>query len=537
MTTATHVLADGTGGGSRALTLTLFAAFVLISLGITAWAARFRKTREEFFTAGRGLSGRQNGIAMAGDSLSASAVMGSIGLVSLFGYDGFLFGIANVVAFAMLLLLAGFLRNSGRFTVADVLAFRMRQRPVRVAGAVSSLSISAFYLVAQMVGAGALLALLIGTQGQGVKNAAIAAVGVLMIVYVVFGGMRGATWVQIIKAVVLMVIVATMAVMVLARFGFDPNALLDAAEKGSGKGAAFLAPGGQYKNPVDLISLGVGVSLAFIGLPHVFQRFYTVRDDRAAERSAMWLLGIESVFTVLVVLILGLGAVALLGSAAIAASDKGGNTAALLLAQKLGGGAGSLGGDIFLGVFAAVAFATVLAVVAGLMVAATTTFAHDLYASVFKRGKTTEGQEVRAARVAAVVMGLGAIVVSMFAQKLNIGFITGLAMAIAASAHVPSLVLNLFWRRFNTRGALWGIYGGLGTALLLVVFSPTVSGGPASLIPSVDFHWFPLENPGLVSVPAGFLFAWLGALTVREAASEERHAELEVRALTGIGAH
>ncbi|MBO0872702.1 MAG: cation acetate symporter [Pseudonocardia sp.] len=531
------MLAAAAAPTHRALTLGLFAVVVLISLGITTWAARYRKTRDEFFTAGRGITGRQNGLAMAGDSLSASAVLGAVGLVSLFGYDGFMFGIANVVAFAFLLLLAGFLRNSGRFTVADVLSFRVRQRPVRIAGACSSLSISIFYLVAQMVGAGALLSLLIGTRSAMVQNAAITAVGVLMIVYVVFGGMRGATWVQIIKAVVLMGIVAVLAVLVLARFGFDPGALLAAANEGSGRGEAFLAPGLQYKNPVDLISLGIGVSLAFIGLPHIFQRFYTVRDDRAAESSAVWLLGIEAVFTVLVVLILGLGAVALVGAAAITASDPGGNTAALLLAQELGGGAGSIGGDVFVGVFAAVAFATILAVVAGLMMAATTTFAHDLYANVLKRGRVTDGEEVKVARIAAVVMGLGAIGLSLYAQRLNIGFIVGLAMAIAASAHVPSLVLNLFWRRFNTRGALWGIYGGLATALVLVIFSPTVSGSPRALFTSVDFHWFPLQNPGLVSVPAGFLFAWLGAISRREPAAEDRFPELEIRAITGDGSH
>jgi cation/acetate symporter len=531
------VLAEGAANAHRGLTLGLFAVVVLISLGVTTWASRFRKTRDEFFTAGRGLTGRQNGLAMAGDSLSASAVLGSVGLVSLFGYDGFMFGIANVVAFALLLLLAGFLRNSGRFTVADVLSFRVSQRPVRIAGAVSSLTISIFYLIAQMVGSGALLSLLIGSTTPVVQNLSIAAVGMLMIVYVVFGGMRGATWVQIIKACVLMGIVTLMAVLVLVRFGFNPSALLEAAGRGSGTGDAFLTPGMQYKNPIDLISLGVGVSLAFIGLPHIFQRFYTVRDDRTAESSALWLLGIEAVFTVMVVLILGLGAVALVGATAIKASDPGGNTAALLLAQELGGGAGSLGGDVFVAVFAAVAFATILAVVAGLMVAATTTFAHDLYANVLRHGRASDGEEVRMARIAAVVLGVVAIVLSLFARQLNIGFIVGLAMAIAASAHVPSLVLNLFWRRFTTRGALWGIYGGVGTALLLVIFSPTVSGNPKALFTTVDFHWFPLQNPGLVSVPAGFLFAVLGTLSRREQTSEDRYPELETRALTGAGSH
>lgn len=531
------VLASDEAIAHRSVTLVLFAFVVLVSLGVTTWAARHRRTADEFFTAGRGITGRQNGLAMAGDSLSASAVLGSVGLVSLYGYDGFMFGVANVVAFALLLLLAGFLRNTGRFTVADVLSFRARERPVRIAGACSSLSISVFYLVAQMVGAGALLSVLLGIQSAMMQNLTIAGVGVLMIIYVLFGGMRGATWIQIIKAVVLMAIVAVMAVLVLARFGFSPAALLEAAAAESGHGQSFLAPGSQYQNPVDLISLGIGVSLAYIGLPHIFQRFYTVRDDRAAESSALWLLGIEALFTVLVVFILGLGAAAIIGTDTIVASNAGGNTAALLLARELGGGVGSVSGAIFAGVFAAVAFATILAVVAGLMVAATTTVAHDLYANVFKRGKVSETAEVKAARIAAVVMGLGAIALSTYAQRLNIGFVVGLAMAIAASAHVPSFLLNLFWRRFNTRGALWGIYGGLGAALLLVVFSPTVSGTPSSLFTTVDFHWFPLQNPGLVSVPAGFLFAWLGTLSRREPESEEQYPALEVRAMTGAGSH
>ncbi|GAA1495356.1 cation acetate symporter [Paeniglutamicibacter kerguelensis] len=513
--------------------LGLFLAIIVMTFGITAWAARHRKSRDEFFTAGRGLTGRQNGLAMAGDSLSASAVLGSVGLVSLFGFDGFMFGIANVVAFVLLLLLAGFLRNTGRFTVSDVLSFRMNERRVKLAGGMSSLTISLFYLIAQMVGAGALLALLIGAEGPGVKNATIVVVGILMTIYAVFGGMRGATWVQIIKAVILMGIVSLMAVMVLIRFEFDFGALLTAAAGGSGHGPQFLEAGLQYKNPLDLLSLGIGVTLAFIGLPHVFQRFYTVSDDKTARSSALWLFGIESIFTVAVVLIMGLGAAALVGVAAITASSAGGNTAAILLAQELGGGAGTLNGNIFMAVFSAVAFATILAVVAGIMVSAITTFSHDLYGNVIKRGQVTDAQVVKVARIAAVVIGFAAIVISLTVQNLNIGFIVGLGLAIAASAHVPSLILNLFWRRFNTRGALWGIYGGLVTAVLLVVFSPTVSGTDRSLFASVDFSWFPLTNPGLVSVPAGFLFAIIGALSKRDVAAEEGYDALEVRALSG----
>jgi cation/acetate symporter len=518
---------------NRPLTLGLFGLIVLITFGITGWAARHKKSRDEFFTAGRGLTGRQNGLAMAGDSLSASAVLGSVGLVSLFGFDGFMFGIANVVAFILLLLLAGYLRNTGRFTVSDVLSFRMQGRPVRLAGGLSSLTISVFYLIAQMVGAGALLGLLIGADSPAVKNATIVVVGILMTIYAIFGGMRGATWVQIVKAVILMGMVLVMAVLVLSRFGFNLGALMTAAVGGSGHGSQFLEAGLQYKNPLDLISLGVGVTLAFIGLPHVFQRFYTVSDDKTARKSALWLFGIEAVFTLSVVLVMGLGAVAIVGTQAITASNGGGNTAAVLLARELGGGAGTMGGDVFMAAFSAVAFATILAVVAGIMVSAITTFSHDIYGNVIKRGEVTDAQVVRVARIAAGVIGIAAIIISLTVQGLNIGFIVGLGMAIAASAHVPSLLLNLFWRRFNTRGALWGIYGGLGTAVLLVVSSPTVSGAANSLFPSVDFSWFPLTNPGLVSVPAGFLFAVIGALSKRDAAAEEGYDELELRALSG----
>jgi cation/acetate symporter len=533
----------------RGLTIGLFLVFIAITLYITFWASRQNKTAADFYAAGRSFSAFQNGLAIGGDYMSAASFLGIAGLIALFGYDGFLYSIGFLVAWLVaLLLVAELMRNSGRYTMGDVLAFRMRQRPTRMAAGISTITVSIFYLIAQMVGAGALVALLLGISKTGTflgmsqgaaKNVTIVIVGALMILYVTVGGMRGTTWVQMIKAGLLMTGAILMTLFVLAKFNFNPSTLLGEAATQSGKGDAFLNPGlrygaGDWKTKVDLISLGLALVLGTAGLPHILMRFYTVPTARDARRSVNWAIGLIGTFYLLT-LALGFGAAALVGTSAIRTANPGGNTAAPQLAEELGGGAGTTGGAVFLAFIASVAFATILAVVAGLTLASSSSVAHDIYANVIRKGDVDEGSEVRVARMAAVVIGGIAIVLSIFAQNLNVAFLVALAFAVAASGNLPAILYSLFWRRFNTQGATWAIYGGLGVALFLVIFSPVVSGGPTAMISDKDFAWFPLENPGIISIPAGFFFGWLGTVLSRER-NDAKYDELEVRSLTGAGA-
>jgi cation/acetate symporter len=546
--TVTVLAADA--GTRRTLTIGLFAVFIAITLYITIWASRQNKTAADFYAGGRSFSAFQNGLAIGGDYMSAASFLGIAGLIALFGYDGFLYSIGFLVAWLVaLLLVAELLRNSGRYTMGDVLAFRMRQRPVRTAAGVSTIAVSIFYLIAQMVGAGTLVALLLGigkgekfaglSQGAA-KNVVVVIVGIVMIVYVIVGGMRGTTWVQIVKAGLLLTGALLMTIFVLAKFNFNPSSLLAAARDQSGKGEAFLNPGlrygaGDWKTKVDLISLGLALVLGTAGLPHILMRFYTVPTARDARRSVNWAIGLIGAFY-LMTLALGFGAAALVGSSVIRKANPGGNTAAPQLAEELGGGAGSTGGAIFLAFIASVAFATILAVVAGLTLASSSSVAHDIYANVIRRGEVEEGSEVRVARIAAVIIGAVAIVLSVFLQNVNVAALVALAFAVAASGNLPAILYSLFWKRFNTQGAVWAIYGGLGVALFLVLFSPVVSGAPTSMISDKDFSWFPLENPGILSIPAGFFFGWLGTVLSKER-DDAKFAELEVRSLTGAGAH
>ncbi|MFI6158045.1 cation acetate symporter [Kitasatospora sp. NPDC051170] len=528
----------------RGLTMSLFGLFVAATLVITVWAGRQNRSAADFYAGGRGFTGFQNGLAISGDYMSAASFLGIAGIIALNGYDGFLYSIGFLVAWLVaLLLIAEPLRNSGRFTMADVLAFRMRQRPVRTAAGVSTIVVSIFYLLAQMVGAGALVALLLGVTGEGAKRWTILAVGALMIIYVVIGGMKGTTWVQIVKAVLLIAGAALMTVLVLAKYHFNPSELLGAAADASGKGAQFLEPGLKYgandTSKLDFISLGIALVLGTAGLPHILVRFYTVPTAKTARKSVLWAIGIIGVFY-LMTLALGFGAAALVGRkgmAAVEGKTVSGNTAAPLLAEQLGGGSGTTGGAVMLAVISAVAFATILAVVAGLTLASSASFAHDLYANVIRRGKASEKEEVRSAKWAAVAIGAVAIVLSLYAGKLSTAALVALAFAVAASANLPTLLYSLFWKRFNTAGAVSSVYAGLVTSVVLVIFSPVLSGGKNSLFQGVDFHWFPLENPGLVSIPVGFLAGWIGTLLSGEPADEAKYAELEVRSLTGLGAH
>ncbi len=541
MSTRDTLLAASASDDHQALTSTLFVLVVLLTVGITFWASRNTKTAADYYAGGRSFSGVQNGFAIGGDYMSAASFLGISGAIALSGYDGFLYSIGFLVAWLVaLLLIAELLRNSGRFTMADQLAYRMRQRPVRTAAATSTIVVSIFYLLAQMVGAGALVSLLLGVDSQAAKNLTIAGVGVLMIVYVVFGGMKGTTWVQIVKAVLLMFGTILISVLVLAKFGFNLSDLLGQAADNSGQGSAFLEPGLKYgvslTSKIDFVSLGIALVLGTAGLPHILVRFYTVPTAKQARVSVLWAIGIIGSFYLLT-LVLGFGAAALVtGDAKERIVESGGNLASPLLAEAVGGGAGTTGGAILLALISAVAFATILAVVAGLTLTSASSVAHDLYANVIKKGDVTGDQEVKVARIAAFVIGGVAIALAIPGQSLNVAFLVALAFAVAASANLPALLYNLFWKRFNTRGATWSIYGGLVAAVGLVFFSPVVSGSETALFTSVDFSWFPLSNPGIVSIPFGFLMGWLGTVTSKETESEARFAELEVRSLTGAGA-
>jgi cation/acetate symporter len=558
-------LAEESASQERLITVILFGVLIAVTLGVTIWASRRTQSAADFHSGGRGFTGVQNGFAIGGDYMSAASFLGIAGMIALYGYDGFLYSIGFLVAWLVaLLLVAELLRNSGRFTMADVVSYRMRQRPVRTAASVSTLTVSIFYLLAQMVGAGALVALLLGIEegetylgmsADTAKIVGIVVVGILMVVYVSFGGMTGTTWVQIIKAVMLMSGAILVALLVLSIYDFDLGALMNTAADASRQGDAFLDPGNRYGvvvegdswqtmiNKLDLISLGLALVLGTAGLPHILIRFYTVPDSKTARTSVNWAIGIIGSFYLLT-LILGFGAAALVGHEAIIGQNTAGNTAAPQLAEAVGDHfGGDFWGAVLLAFIAAVAFATILSTVAGLTIASSSSLAHDFYNNVLRRGRASEREELRVARFAAIGVGAVSIVLAVFAQNLNVAFLVALAFAIAASANLPTILLSLFWKRFNTTGAVAGIYGGLIASVGLVFFSPVVSGkgvdaagNNLSLFPeSVDFHWFPLENPGLVSIPVGLLCAIVGTLISKES-DPERFARLQVRALTGAGA-
>jgi cation/acetate symporter len=526
--------------GNPVANIGIFALFVVITLFVVIRAGRKKSSAAEFFTGGREFSGPQNGIAIAGDYLSAASFLGIAGAIAVYGYDGFLYSIGFLVAWLVaLLLVAELLRNTGKFTMADVLSFRLKQRPVRMAAATSTLTVSLFYLLAQMAGAGGLVALLLDIKGRTGQSVIIAVVGVLMIVYVLIGGMRGTTWVQIIKAVLLISGAAIMTVMVLTKYGLDFSGLLGSAQSaisGSADDAVanrdVLAPGAQYgastTSKINLLSLGLALVLGTAGLPHVLMRFYTVPTAKEARRSVVWAIGLIGAFY-LFTLALGYGAAAIVGPDRILAAAGGQNSAAPLLAFELGG-------VILLGVISAVAFATILAVVAGLTITASTSFAHDVYASVMKSHEVTDDEQVKVSRITAVVLGIFAIGLGILANGQNIAFLVALAFAVAAAANLPTIVYSLYWSRFNTRGALWSMYGGLISTIILIVFSPAVSGAKTAMLPNVDFAWFPLANPGIVSIPLAFVLGIAGTLTSPDRGDPGVNAEFEVRSLTGVGA-
>ena len=524
------------------LNIAIFLAFVAVTLFVVIRASRggANKSANNFYAGGRSFTGGQNGMAIAGDYLSAASFLGITGAIAVKGYDGFLYSIGFLVAWLIaLLLVAELLRNTGKFTMADVLSFRLHQRPVRMAAAISTLVVCLFYLLAQMAGAGGLVSLLLGVKDQVGISIVIAVVGALMVLYVLVGGMKGTTWVQIIKAALLIAGALLMSIWVLALNGFDFNQVLAHAVESSKEGIKVLDPGLKYKNPLDFISLGLALVLGTAGLPHVLTRFYTVPTAKTARKSVVWaivLIGVFYLFT----LVLGYGAMYLVGPAEIMASPGKENSAAPLLALKLGG-------PVLMAIVSAVAFATILAVVAGLAITAATSFAHDIYASVIKKGQVSPNGEVRIARITVVVVGILAIIGGIAAQGQNVAFLVALAFAIAAAANLPTIIYSLYWRKFTTRGALWSMYGGLIISLVLIIFSPVVSGKvdkvtgkSLSMIQdtNIDFHWFPLENPGIVAIPVAFILGWLFSVLPSRARKENKWigAEMEVRSLTGFGA-
>ena len=506
--------------------LVIFGIVVAITLGITYWASQRTKDATTFWAAGRGISGVQNGFAIAGDYMSAASFLGIAGLIFLFGFDGFLYSVGFLVAFLVVLfLLSERMRNAGKFTIADVLSFRMNERPARTAAALGTLVVAGFYLIAQMVGAGALIQALVGID----FNVSVLVTGIFMLTYVIFGGMLATTWVQIIKAVMLMTATVVLSLFVLGNIGWNPLDVFDRAEAQSDDGAAYLAPGLRFDNPIDTISLGLGLLLGTAGLPHILMRFFTVPDAKAARSSVGWAVALIGSFYVMTTF-LGFGARALLGEEGTTGGvDEAGNLAAPLLAQSVGGGAGSIGGDAFLAIIAAVAFATILAVVAGLVISASGAVAHDVWSNVIRKGRDSEHEEVYVARIAAGGIGAIAIAIAIAGgSDLNVSYMVGLAFAVAASANFPALLLALTWKRFNTTGAVTGVLVGVISSVGLVLVGPDVR----TTDPLIE-----LSQPAIISVPLGFLGCILGTLLSRDESKAARgFEELQVRAETGLGA-
>jgi cation/acetate symporter len=509
----------------------IFAIVLSITLGVTYWASQRMSGATTFYAAGRQITAMQNGVAISGDYLSAASFLGIAGLIYLYGFDGFLYSIGFLVAFlTVMFLLAERMRNAGKYTIADVLSFRLRERPARTAAAMGTLAVAAFYLIAQMVGAGVLIQALVGID----FSIAVILTGAFMLTYVIFGGMLATTWVQIIKAVLLMAGILVMSVFVLERVGFNPIELFNRAEENTTAESTFsLGPGTFLSSPIDTVSLGLALVLGTAGLPHILMRFFTVPNARAARGSVVWAMFLIGGFYLLTTFI-GFGARAVMGEAGVEAAGTGGNLAAPNLALELGGGAGTFGGDLFLAVIAGIAFATILAVVAGLVLSASGAVAHDIWSSIIRKHQDSEAEEVWVAKIAAASIGAIAIVIAVIGgEGLNVSFMVGLAFAIAASANFPALLLALTWRRFNRVGAVRGVTLGVTSAILLIIVSPKVWPGADSDTGS-PVGWT-LANPGIVSIPLGFLGCILGTLLSTERATEHSFPELHVRSETGLG--
>jgi cation/acetate symporter len=502
---------------------TLFLIIVALTLIVTYIASKRTKTTSDFYTAGSSLTGWQNGLAIAGDYMSAASFLGIAGMIALSGFDGFFYSIGFLVAYLVVLyIVAEPLRNLGKFTVADMIAARFKEKNVRGVAALNTITISIFYMIAQLVGAGALIKLLLGLDYVH----SVLIVGVLMTVYVVFGGMMATSWVQIIKALLLMAGTVIISFMVFAKFDFSVMKMFDHLKTATPLGSGFLNPGNKFKDPLDTISLNLALVLGTAGLPHILTRFFTVKDAVTARKSvvfATWIIGIFYVMTIF----LGFGSAAFVGYDKIVAANAAGNMAAPLLAQ-------ALGGDFLFALISAVAFATILAVVAGLVLSAASAFAHDFYSQILRHGKATEKEQVVAARYASIGVSILSIILALFAQKMNVAFLVALAFAVAASANLPIILFTIFWKRFNTTGAVCGMVVGLLSALVLVAISPNVWSPEAGKAILVGNPLFPLGNPGIVSIPLGFIGAYLGTVFSNKKADEKKFDEILVKANTGL---
>jgi cation/acetate symporter len=510
---------ETTLGTPTASAVAFFLLIVALTLAITYWAAKRTRSTKEFYAAGRSVSALQNGLALSGDYMSAASFLGIAGLVALKGYDGMIYATGWLVGWpALMFLVAEPLRNLGKYTFADVVAFRLKQTPVRIASAVGGILTVLFYTIAQMVGSGNLIKLMFGISYEW----SLVIVGVIMLAYVLFGGMIATTWVQIIKAVLLLGGVTLLTILVLAQFGFSPGNLYQAVVNQYGQAA--LEPGGLVTNPVDAVSLGLALMLGLLGLPHILMRFYTVPDARAARVSVLYATGFIGYFYIIIPIV-GFGASALVGRDLITKIDKGGNMAAPLLAEQLGG-------TPFLGFIAAVAFATILAVVAGLTLAGASALSHDIYTHVVKGGHATEQEQVKVARWSTVVFGFFAVLLGIVFKGQNVAYMVGLAFAIACSANFPALLLSIVWRRFTTAGATWSILVGSILTVLLIVLSPTVwvdiLHKPAAI--------FPLRNPAIVSMTVAFIVGIGVSLMAREARAEAMFDDEKLRTYLGVGA-
>jgi cation/acetate symporter len=506
-------------GAPTGVAVGFFLAIVALTLLVTWWAALRTRSAREFYAAGRSVGALQNGLALAGDYMSAASFLGIAGLVALRGYDGMIYATGWLVGWpALMFLVAEPLRNLGKFTFADVVAFRLRQVPVRIAAACGGILTVLCYTIAQMVGAGNLIRLLFGIPYEW----AVVCVGVVMLAYVLFGGMIATTWVQIIKAGLLLFGVTLLAGMVLARFEFAPGRMFLAVADRYGQGA--LQPGGLVNDPIEAISLGLALMLGLLGLPHILMRFYTVPDARAARASVLYATGFIGYFY-LIIPIVGFGASALVGRDLIAQVDAGGNMAAPLVAELVGG-------TPFMGFIAAVAFATILAVVAGLTLAGASALSHDIFVHVVRRGDASESEQVKVARYATVVFGGLAVLLGIAFRGQNVAFMVGLAFAIACSANFPPLLLSIVWRRFTTAGAVSAIACGAGVSVLLILLSPTVW---VDVLHHAE-PLFPLRNPAIISMPLAFLAGIVASLMSREPVAEARFDDERLRTYLGVGA-
>ncbi|MBS0214928.1 MAG: cation acetate symporter [Proteobacteria bacterium] len=528
----------------------MFVVFVALTLWITKWAARRTRSAADFYTAGGGITGFQNGLAIAGDYMSAASFLGITAAVMANGYDGLIYAIGFLVGWPILtFLMAERLRNLGKYTFADVAGYRFQQKPIRMFAAAGTLVTVAFYLIAQMVGAGALIKLLFGLDYW----VAVVLVGALMMIYVLFGGMTATTWVQIIKACMLLCGVTFMALMIMAHFGFSFERLFAAAvdvktqvaanagktpEEAHKAGLAIMGPGGFVKDPISAISFGMALMFGTAGLPHILMRFFTVPDAKQARKSVLWATTWIGYFYILI-FIIGFGAIALvLTNPEFSDVAKGvikGGAGATNMAAVLVGNA--VGGNVFMGFISAVAFATILAVVAGLTLSGASAVSHDLYATMIKQGNPAPGSELRVSRITTVILGIVAVLLGIAFEKQNVAFMVSLAFAIAASANFPVLILSLLWKNCTTRGAVIGGTLGLITSLVLTLLSPSVweatLGYPKGSAP------FPYTSPALFSMTIAFVGIWLFSITDKSANARRERADYEaqeVRAETGLGA-